>query len=1136
MGNVSSRPDDGAALYLRDQNRLSLASLSITNSRRRTLLNIVPNSFPSTRIIAKRDTGDDGVVEYIQDPDPPVASPGFLLRLNNDDELNFNFTFIIRQNPSQQPNNTAAIGTAVTTGAANNTIINGLTYIFAPNQRDLENLVTREFHANPNLHKNSNVQLVGDFSTEGNNAVQFDWSWKWRPPKAQEDKGGGWRNSCSFVEYDQRAHRLNTLASFSFWVHNAQRAMATIKPVSPRFEMIAPPKLRVPSSQSIDSRVSNPDAQGDTIDPPSPDDTLVENGLGLTQPSTQTAPQINVDISCQRPYDDMAVVEDGPLFRATMKSLEQKTGNMRTKMKKVLKRAEAAQQAQLECNDAVSAFMEALREAASSNANAVKPALEHYFDKIAREILYYEKQNTVNMQKLIIDPLTRLYTIDIKQAEAKKRDFEEESRDYYAYVGRYLGQRQDSLKEKKRVESDSKYQTKRRNFELKRFDYSSFMQDLHGGRKEQEVLSQLTKFAYAQAKTYLGTSVKVQEMMPQLEALNHEVKEADKEYQFQRTEREEKRRALETSNKTYVEPETVQPPLVPPSTSGNNGSSHISDAELSRADSTSSTLRGVAANAPSTTLSPEYGPSAAPASKNQLPSSQGSQALSGSSVSSPGQNKFKGIRDLEEKDYSSIAASDKSAGEQRKEGLLWALSRPGSHLDPKGLNKQAWHKFWVVLDQGKLSEYSNWKQKLDLHMEPIDLRMASVREARNAERRFCFEVITPQYKRVYQATSEDDMKSWITSINNALQSAMEGRGKPSGFNSSAVADGPIRRDIGSVLTGKSQPHGYGGGSYLQGSASSASNSVFRRTTVGARPAYIRNTSSSFEENPERLLQIVREADQGNCWCADCGSGLKAEWVSINLGIVLCIECSGIHRSLGTHISKIRSLTLDTTSFTTDIVELLLQVGNRVSNMIWEARLDAAMRPSPQSTREQRLKFITAKYVERAYVQPISTTLSHYSTPDETLLASIKKNDFQGVLYALALRANPNTADKSRNTHSVFLALAAADPASPQSPVSSPTRPGTPGKVVAFPIAELLVQNGAEIPATMPAFPLSPSAKLYIEQKAGRANTSGDTVGALPVIGPKGELSPVDKQKDREAKLQKRVSAGGRLARAPPLDR
>ncbi|KAK5275895.1 hypothetical protein LTR16_012022, partial [Cryomyces antarcticus] len=77
-----------------------------------------------------------------------------------------------------------------------------------------------------------------------------------------------------------------------------------------------------------------------------------------------------------------------------MKQLEQKTGNMRTRMKKVLKKAEAAQEAQTACNDAVAAFTEALREASSSNANAVKPALDHYFEKIAKEILSYERQNT----------------------------------------------------------------------------------------------------------------------------------------------------------------------------------------------------------------------------------------------------------------------------------------------------------------------------------------------------------------------------------------------------------------------------------------------------------------------------------------------------------------------------------------------------------------------------------------------------------------------------------------------------------------------------------------------------------------------------------------------------------------------
>ncbi len=217
-------------------------------------------------------------------------------------------------------------------------------------------------------------------------------------------------------------------------------------------------------------------------------------------------------------------------------------------------------------------------------------------------------------------------------------------------------------------------------------------------------------------------------------------------------------------------------------------------------------------------------------------------------------------------------------------------------------------------------------------MEPIDLRMASVRMARDADRRFCFEVITPQFKRIYQATSEEDMSNWITAINNALQSAFESRGLSSAPQTSQRDSSG--RDISSALTGKSSS--YSGHHAYQMRDSTGVN---RSITVGARPSYVRTTSNSFDENPAKLLEQIRNADQGNTWCADCGSSSKVEWVSINLGIILCIECSGIHRSLGTHISKVRSLTLDTLSFTNDIVELLLLVGNRVSNMIWEANLD-----------------------------------------------------------------------------------------------------------------------------------------------------------------------------------------------------
>lgn len=441
-------------------------------------------------------------------------------------------------------------------------------------------------------------------------------------------------------------------------------------------------------------------------------------------------------------------------------------------------------------------------------------------------------------------------------------------------------------------------------------------------------------------------------------------------------------------------------------------------------------------------------------------------------------------------------------------------------------------------------------------MEPIDLRMASVREARNAERRFCFEVITPQFKRIYQATSEEDMATWIRSINNALQSAVEGRGMPQA--PPVTSEKPSGRDIGSVLTGKSSSvsghHGYS-------NSSSNASGVNRRTTVGARPSYVRHDSNSYEENPARLLQVIRDADEGNNWCADCGSSSKVEWVSINLGIVLCIECSGIHRSLGTHISKIRSLTLDVHSFSNDIVEILLQIGNRVSNMIWEATLDQTIKPTASSTREQRLKFITSKYVERAFVEPVPSPRSRFSTPDETLLASVKKNDIQGVLYGIALKGNVNVPDRSRSTPAIFLALAATDPASPAStmtPSGSATtsassisaRTSTNNKTIPFPMAELLVQNGAEIPPQPPSIPLSPAAQLYLSQRVARnpgfasiptpqsqvqSQVPNDTLGSLPTIRSSskdgssvGSMGQSDKEKEKD-KLSKRGSAGARFA-------
>ena len=135
----------------------------------------------------------------LQDPESAQSDgpPSFLIRLPNDEELTFNFTFILRQHLAVPSIYSVNNNSSIAPSGLVDTIINGLTFVFASSSKELDNLVTREFHANPNLHKNPQVELVGDYTTGGSSSVQFQWSWKWTPPKTAECRGGGWRTSCS---------------------------------------------------------------------------------------------------------------------------------------------------------------------------------------------------------------------------------------------------------------------------------------------------------------------------------------------------------------------------------------------------------------------------------------------------------------------------------------------------------------------------------------------------------------------------------------------------------------------------------------------------------------------------------------------------------------------------------------------------------------------------------------------------------------------------------------------------------------------------------------------------------------------------------------------------------------------------
>ncbi|NWS89623.1 ARAP3 protein, partial [Toxostoma redivivum] len=123
------------------------------------------------------------------------------------------------------------------------------------------------------------------------------------------------------------------------------------------------------------------------------------------------------------------------------------------------------------------------------------------------------------------------------------------------------------------------------------------------------------------------------------------------------------------------------------------------------------------------------------------------------------------------------------------------------------------------------------------------------------------------------------------------------------------------------------------------------------------------------------------SNKANKYCADCWAQ-SPDWASINLCVVICKQCAGQHRSLGSNISKVQSLKLDTSVWSNEIVQLFIVLGNDRANRFWAARLPATEAITPDSSAEQRRDFITRKYREGRYRLPHP----HYGTQEEVLQA------------------------------------------------------------------------------------------------------------------------------------------------------
>uniref|UniRef100_A0A9J7ZBQ9 Arf-GAP with coiled-coil, ANK repeat and PH domain-containing protein n=1 Tax=Cyprinus carpio carpio TaxID=630221 RepID=A0A9J7ZBQ9_CYPCA len=290
---------------------------------------------------------------------------------------------------------------------------------------------------------------------------------------------------------------------------------------------------------------------------------------------------------------------------------------------------------------------------------------------------------------------------------------------------------------------------------------------------------------------------------------------------------------------------------------------------------------------------------------------------------------------------------------------------------------KTWNRRWFSIQNNQLVYQKKFKDNPTVVVE--DLRLCTVKHCEDIERRFCFEVVSPTKSCVMQADSEKLRQAWIKAVQNSIATAFRDKAED--------AEKMDRKS--SASTGSLESGGD-----------------------------VKEKSLKGESALQRVMAIG-----GNSVCCDCGQPEPC-WASINLGITLCIQCSGIHRSLGVHFSKVRSLTLDT--WEPELLKLMCELGNGVINQIYEARQEelGAKKPHPGDPRHEVEAYIKAKYVERRFVRRLSEDeirqkVLALSKPDKALSGS---SDARASGGASASKPRPPSASSVKSSDGDVLNL------------------------------------------------------------------------------------------------------------------
>uniref|UniRef100_A0A8C3A944 ArfGAP with SH3 domain, ankyrin repeat and PH domain 1 n=1 Tax=Cyclopterus lumpus TaxID=8103 RepID=A0A8C3A944_CYCLU len=199
--------------------------------------------------------------------------------------------------------------------------------------------------------------------------------------------------------------------------------------------------------------------------------------------------------------------------------------------------------------------------------------------------------------------------------------------------------------------------------------------------------------------------------------------------------------------------------------------------------------------------------------------------------------------------------------------------------------------------------------------QPVKLNLLTCQVKPSSEDRKCFDLISHNRTYHFQAEDEQEFVIWISVLTNSKEEAL--------------------------------------------------NMAFRGEQSGGGEDGLEDLTKAIIEDVLRM--------PGNEVCCDCGAS-DPKWLSTNLGILTCIECSGIHREMGVHISRIQSMELD--KLGTSELLLAKNVGNSSFNEIMEGNLTSpSPKPTPSSDMTVRKEFINAKYVDHKYARKTCTSAS-----------------------------------------------------------------------------------------------------------------------------------------------------------------